>query len=597
MLKNTSPQNFTMEVTVISAEGLKKTSSSVSALFFSRRLRPFVTLTLPPFSCSTTTTTNTNTNGDKLSHVYKTRIDDQGGINPTWGDKFHIPITDSTFFHQRHYSFIYLQLYNKHVMLGQTQLGWCQIPAADILDGLSPAGTVRRLSYRLRSRDGSRAHGVVNVAVKLEGSVSLMRQENRDLTQSPEMGLCQPVLGIPVAMSPADSVERLSFVRLPRNLWSQLMDDNSAKIPTSTNLLLLTPKLSTSSSSVPGTVDAGKTLTLINFSGYRDKVVHGHEAWRLITCIWLHAGVIHLLANMLSLVFIGTRLEQQFGFVGAIYLLSGFGESILSAPFIQHRISCGASGALFGLPGAMLSELLTNWTIYTNKAAALFSLVIIIVINLAVGILPYVDNFAHIGGFLTGFLLGFLLLLHPQFGWPEHQHLQADARVKSKHTIFKYVLLVVSLVLLIVGTGNAFQRGEWKRSLQLVPPMLANSRKYKTNQAASEVRLYRNHCPFANVSRGCSGSGIGPPAAHYLLRRHDGVLARINGVVGGGVFCSCAVPFSMGFDEAPSSLRRLRHQSRREGSFFRPKRPRNHFAALPINQWCQRKRSGEVRLE
>lgn len=45
-----------------------------------------------------------------------------------------------------------------------------------------------------------------------------------------------------------------------------------------------------------------------------DKIVHRNQAWRLITCIWLHAGVIHLLANMLSLVFIGIRLEQQFGF-------------------------------------------------------------------------------------------------------------------------------------------------------------------------------------------------------------------------------------------------------------------------------------------
>lgn len=45
-----------------------------------------------------------------------------------------------------------------------------------------------------------------------------------------------------------------------------------------------------------------------------NKIVHGNEAWRLISCIWLHAGVIHLLANMLSLVFIGIRLEQQFGF-------------------------------------------------------------------------------------------------------------------------------------------------------------------------------------------------------------------------------------------------------------------------------------------
>ncbi|KAG7015624.1 RHOMBOID-like protein 2 [Cucurbita argyrosperma subsp. argyrosperma] len=63
-----------------------------------------------------------------------------------------------------------------------------------------------------------------------------------------------------------------------------------------------------------------------------EKIVHGHQAWRLITGIWLHAGVIHLLANMLSLVFIGIRLEQQFGFirVGILYLLSGLGGSILS---------------------------------------------------------------------------------------------------------------------------------------------------------------------------------------------------------------------------------------------------------------------------
>ena len=44
------------------------------------------------------------------------------------------------------------------------------------------------------------------------------------------------------------------------------------------------------------------------------RVVEEHEAWRLFTCIWLHAGVIHLVANMISLLFVGIRLEQQFGF-------------------------------------------------------------------------------------------------------------------------------------------------------------------------------------------------------------------------------------------------------------------------------------------
>ncbi|KAL3818101.1 hypothetical protein ACJIZ3_004006 [Penstemon smallii] len=211
-----------------------------------------------------------------------------------------------------------------------------------------------------------------------------------------------------------------------------------------------------------------------------NKIVHGNEAWRLITCIWLHAGVIHLLANMLSLVFIGIRLEQQFGFirVGGIYLVSGIGGSILSSLFIQRSISVGASGALFGLLGAMLAELLTNWTIYTNKAAALFTLVIIIAINLAVGILPHVDNFAHIGGFLSGFLLGFVLLIRPQFGWSE-RHLPANTRLKSKYTVYQYVFWIGATVLLIIGFTvglvmlfkgeSANERCSWCHYLSCVP--------------------------------------------------------------------------------------------------------------------------------
>ncbi|TQE03952.1 hypothetical protein C1H46_010479 [Malus baccata] len=212
------------------------------------------------------------------------------------------------------------------------------------------------------------------------------------------------------------------------------------------------------------------------------KVVHNHQGWRLVTCIWLHAGIIHLVANMLSLVFIGIRLEQQFGFVrvGIIYLLCGFGGSILSSLFIRKNISVGASGALFGFLGAMLSELITNWTIYTNKVAALLTLLIIVVINLAVGILPHVDNFAHIGGFLTGFLIGFILMPRPRFGWLENPNLPAGVNVvKSKYKGYQYVLWILSLVLLIVGFTFALlmlHRGEngndrchWCHYLSCVP--------------------------------------------------------------------------------------------------------------------------------
>lgn len=44
------------------------------------------------------------------------------------------------------------------------------------------------------------------------------------------------------------------------------------------------------------------------------KVVKEHEVWRLVTCMWLHAGTFHVVANMLSFLFVGIRLEQEFGF-------------------------------------------------------------------------------------------------------------------------------------------------------------------------------------------------------------------------------------------------------------------------------------------
>ncbi|XP_019708610.1 RHOMBOID-like protein 1 isoform X2 [Elaeis guineensis] len=186
------------------------------------------------------------------------------------------------------------------------------------------------------------------------------------------------------------------------------------------------------------------------------KVVKEHQGWRLITCIWLHAGVIHILANMLSLLFIGVQLEQEFGFVriGLLYVLSGFGGSLLSALFIRSNISVGASGALFGLLGGMLSELITNWTVYENKFAALWTLILIVAINLALGLLPHVDNFAHIGGFISGFFLGFVFLIRPQFGWVGQENVPPGyhiGSVKSKHKIYQYILWILAAIFLIVG--------------------------------------------------------------------------------------------------------------------------------------------------
>jgi len=80
--------------------------------------------------------------------------------------------------------------------------------------------------------------------------------------------------------------------------------------------------------------------------------------------------------------------------------------------------------------------------------------VVIIAINLAVGLLPHVDNFAHIGGFITGFLLGIVLLIRPQFGYVNQKNAPLGSYTgstkKPKYKMYQYVLWVISATLLIV---------------------------------------------------------------------------------------------------------------------------------------------------
>ncbi|GAA0142822.1 hypothetical protein LIER_35641 [Lithospermum erythrorhizon] len=187
------------------------------------------------------------------------------------------------------------------------------------------------------------------------------------------------------------------------------------------------------------------------------RVTENHEVWRIFSCMWLHAGVFHVLANMISLTFVGIRLEQEFGFIriGLLYFIAGVGGSLMSSLFRKDTISVGASGALFGLLGAMLSELITNWTIYENKISALITLIFIIALNLAVGVLPHVDNFAHLGGFWTGFFIGFVIFVRPQFGYVSQKNSGAghfpSSSVKSKYKAYQYILLIISLLILVIG--------------------------------------------------------------------------------------------------------------------------------------------------
>lgn len=143
-------------------------------------------------------------------------------------------------------------------------------------------------------------------------------------------------------------------------------------------------------------------------------VVEYKEYYRLFTCMFLHFGFAHLMNNMLTLVVIGWKVEMFVGKIRflVIYFLSGLGGNLLSMAVDiwkqDYSVSAGASGAIFGLTGAMLCLAILNHGRAGNITKQ--GMIVMIFISLYMGFTSGgVDNFAHIGGLLTGCLVTTLL--------------------------------------------------------------------------------------------------------------------------------------------------------------------------------------------
>lgn len=152
------------------------------------------------------------------------------------------------------------------------------------------------------------------------------------------------------------------------------------------------------------------SYTLIELGAKVNVLINNGQPWRLITCAFLHGGLAHIAFNMYSLKIIGSEVEYVYGKVKyiAIYLISALGGSIFSYLFNADSISVGASGAIFGLLGAMLI-----WGIrYKNRIgkAYIMNLFKVLLINIFIGVtLSNIDNGAHIGGLLFGCISAFVM--------------------------------------------------------------------------------------------------------------------------------------------------------------------------------------------
>ena len=165
--------------------------------------------------------------------------------------------------------------------------------------------------------------------------------------------------------------------------------------------------------SVTGSTLSGQFM-YAHGASYWPAVVYNHEYYRLITCAFLHFGFTHLLNNMLVLGFIGDNLERALGSIryALLYLICAVGSSAISIAWNMYTgespISAGASGAIFGVVGALVIILIRNHGRLEDLSSR--QLLLFALFSVYHGIANAgIDNAAHIGGFAVGALLAFLM--------------------------------------------------------------------------------------------------------------------------------------------------------------------------------------------
>jgi len=145
------------------------------------------------------------------------------------------------------------------------------------------------------------------------------------------------------------------------------------------------------------------------------------EWWRLFTAMFLHGGMTHILMNMFSLYLIGRGVEMYFDTRSylIIYLFSGLLGGLASLYMHPNSVGIGASGAIFGVFGALAGFFLAHRDkIAAHSKAFMKDFGIVLGINLVLGLsIPSIDVSAHIGGLIIGIIGGFVISKNPKWIW------------------------------------------------------------------------------------------------------------------------------------------------------------------------------------
>jgi membrane associated rhomboid family serine protease len=151
--------------------------------------------------------------------------------------------------------------------------------------------------------------------------------------------------------------------------------------------------------------------TLVEHGALSRATVNNGEVWRLVTSGFLHAGLLHLLFNMLSLYIVGGILEPAVGRVrfAVIYFVSLLAGSFGALVAQPHGLTLGASGAVFGVMGAAAVVLRSRGIDVMQSGLGIW-----IILNLVLSFRPGISIGGHIGGLIGGAVLAYLMVEAPR---------------------------------------------------------------------------------------------------------------------------------------------------------------------------------------
>jgi membrane associated rhomboid family serine protease len=157
--------------------------------------------------------------------------------------------------------------------------------------------------------------------------------------------------------------------------------------------------------------------TLQELCGFSSVSVTPNQWYRFVMPIFLHAGVTHLIINILTQQLVGNAIEKRIGCLrlAVIYFVSGIFGLVLGSNFAPEGMArIGCSGSVFALVAVGHLDLLYNWTEKKHPGYELMLIVLTTTVDLSLGLLPFIDNFSHVGGFFMGFVLTLALLGAPK---------------------------------------------------------------------------------------------------------------------------------------------------------------------------------------